>query len=79
MSRQAKKPSRLAPIVMTGIAAGVLYKAYKAIFTEPKLKSKPEPKRLPQVTPKPKEAELKTDVQSPQPTEHDLQNKNASI
>ncbi|GAB3047475.1 hypothetical protein GCM10027155_11540 [Acinetobacter apis] len=53
MSRQAKKPSRLAPIVITGIAAGVLYKAYKAIFSEPKAKQKPAPKHL--AEPKPAE------------------------
>lgn len=29
-----KKPGYLAPIVITGITAGVLYKAYKAIFVE---------------------------------------------
>ncbi|MBF7686685.1 hypothetical protein [Acinetobacter rathckeae] len=29
-----KKPGYLAPLVITGITAGVLYKAYKAIFVE---------------------------------------------
>lgn len=34
MCGQKKKPGYLAPIVITGITAGVLYKAYKAIFVE---------------------------------------------
>lgn len=36
MSKGNKKPGYLAPIVITGITAGVLYKAYKAIFVEGK-------------------------------------------
>ncbi|SDC23255.1 hypothetical protein [Acinetobacter boissieri] len=34
MFGQKKKPGYLAPIVITGITAGVLYKAYKAIFVD---------------------------------------------
>ncbi|ESK40683.1 hypothetical protein P256_01138 [Acinetobacter nectaris CIP 110549] len=36
MSRENKKPGRfLGPLVITGITAGVLYSAYKAIFKQP--------------------------------------------
>jgi hypothetical protein len=36
MSRENKKPGRFfGPLVITGITAGVLYSAYKAIFKKP--------------------------------------------
>ncbi|MCF9046415.1 hypothetical protein [Acinetobacter nectaris] len=36
MSRENKKPGRfLRPLVITGITAGVLYSAYKAVFKQP--------------------------------------------